>query len=89
MVIIDKCGMRGGATFCVVILYLFFGQIRQGRIQDGTKIGHRGSPSSRNFSPADGKTTATNRMHSNDLEACGKKCCYFGFHSEVKFLTRF
>ena len=28
-------------------------------------------------------------MHSNDLEACGKKCCYFWFHSEVKFLTRF
>ena len=21
--------------------------------------------------------TATNRMHNNDLEACGKKCCYF------------
>ena len=28
-------------------------------------------------------------MDSNDLEACGKKCCYFWFHSEVKFLTRF
>ena len=28
-------------------------------------------------------------MHSSDLEACGKKCCYFWFHSEVKFLTRF
>ena len=28
-------------------------------------------------------------MHSNDLEACGKKCCYFWFQSEVKFLTRF
>ena len=28
-------------------------------------------------------------MDSNDLEACGKKCCYFSFHSEVKFLTRF
>ena len=28
-------------------------------------------------------------MHSNDLKACGKKCCYFWFHSEVKFLTRF
>ena len=21
-------------------------------------------------------------MHINDLEACGKKCCYFWFHSE-------
>ena len=28
-------------------------------------------------------------MHSSDLEAFGKKCCYFWFHSEVKFLTRF
>ena len=28
-------------------------------------------------------------MHSNDLKACGKKCCYFWFHSDVKFLTLF
>ena len=28
-------------------------------------------------------------MHNSDVEACGKKCCYFWFHSEVKFLTRF
>ena len=28
-------------------------------------------------------------MHSNDLEACGKKCCYFWFQSEVKFFTVF
>ena len=28
-------------------------------------------------------------MHSNDLEAGGLKCCYFRFHSKVKFLTRF
>ena len=28
-------------------------------------------------------------MDSNDLEACWKKCCYFWFHSEVKFFTRF
>ena len=32
---------------------------------------------------------ATNQMDSNDLEACEKKSCYFWFHSEVKFLTRF
>ena len=26
-----------------------------------------------------------NRMHSNDLEACGKKCCYFWvpFRSQI------
>ena len=34
---------------------------------------------------SDWKATATNRMHSSDLEACGKKCCYFWFHSKVKF----
>ena len=28
-------------------------------------------------------------MHNNDLEEFGKKCHYFLFHSEVKFLTRF
>ena len=32
------------------------------------------------------KATATNRMHSNDLEACGMKLCCFWFHSDVKFL---
>ena len=34
----------------------------------------------------DWKATATNQMYSNDLEACGMKCCYFLFHSEVIFL---
>ena len=38
---------------------------------------------------SDQKATSTNRMHSSDLEAFGKKCCYFWFHSEVKFLTCF
>ena len=28
-------------------------------------------------------------MHRNDLESCGMYYCYFWFHSEVKFLTRF
>ena len=60
----------------------FSARSAKGRIQGGAKIGHGGSPSDR-------KATATNRMHSNDQEACGKKCSYFWFHSEVKFLTRF
>ena len=61
----------------------------QGRIQGGAKIGHGGgSPSSTTFS-SDRKATATNRMYSNDLEACAMKYCYFWFHSEVKFLMRF
>ena len=62
---------------------VFFGQIHPGRGKKG-----QGAPSSKTSS-SDRKTTATNRMHNNDLEACGKKCCYFWFHSQVKFLTRF
>ena len=60
----------------------------QGRIQGGAKIGH-GGPLLQETSSSDRKATATNRMHSSDLETCGEKCCYFWFHSEVKFLTRF
>ena len=47
----------------------------QGRIQGGAKIGH-GGPLLQESSSSDRKATATNRMDSNDLEACGKKCCY-------------
>ena len=54
----------------------------QGRIQGGAKISH-GGPLLQETSSSDWK--ATNRMHSHDLEACGNKCCYFWFHSEVKF----
>ena len=54
----------------------------------GAKLCH-GGPLLQNTSSSDRKATTTNRMHSNDLEACGKKCCYFWFHSEVKFLTCF
>ena len=60
----------------------------QGRIQGGAKIGH-GGPLLQRTSASVWKATATNRMYSNDLEAFGKKCCYFWFHSQVKFLTRF
>ena len=60
----------------------------QGRIQGRAKIGH-GGPLFQETSSSDRKATETNRMHSSDLETCGKKCCYFWFHSEVKFFTRF
>ena len=66
----------------------FSARSAQGRIQGGAKIGH-GGPLFQQTSSSDQKATETNQMHSNDLEACGKKCCYFWFHSEVKFLTRF
>ena len=56
----------------------------QGQIQGRAKIGHRGLllPET---SSSDRKATATNGMYNNDLEACGMKCHYFLFHSEVKF----
>ena len=38
-------------------------------------------------SSSDLKATATNRIHSSDLEACVMKCCCFWFHSIVKFFT--
>ena len=60
----------------------------QGQIQGGAKIRHEG-PLLQRTSSSVGKATATNRMHSNDLLACGMKCCYFWFHSKFKFLMRF
>ena len=48
-----------------------------------------GGPLLQENSSSDRKATATNHMRSSDLKACGKKCCYFWFQSEVKFLTRF
>ena len=66
----------------------FWARSAQGWIQGGAKIGH-GGPLLQETSSSDRKATVPNRMHNNDLEACEKKCCYFWFHSEVKFLTRF
>ena len=79
--------MKRGRDEVLMVPYkrcCFSARSAEGRIQGGAKIGHRGSPSS-----SDRKATATNRMHSNDLEGCGKKCCYFSFHFKVKFLTPF
>ena len=59
-----------------------------GRIQGGAKLGH-GGPLLQRTTSSDWKATSTNQMHSSDLEAFGKKCCYFWFHLEVKFLMRF
>ena len=60
----------------------------QGLIQGWAKIGPGGSLLQRTSS-SDRKATATYWMHSSDLEAFGKKYCYFWFHWEVKFLTGF
>ena len=66
----------------------FSARSTQGRIEGGAKVGH-GGPLLQETSSSDRKATVTNRIHSIDLEAFGKKYCYFWFHSEVKFLTRF
>ena len=57
----------------------------QGQIQGEAKIGHWGGLLQK--SSSDLKATATNRIHSSDLEACVMKCCCFWFHSIVKFFT--
>ena len=66
----------------------FLARSVQGRIQGGAKVGH-GGPLLQRTSASDWKAIATNRMHSNDLEACGMLYCYIWFHSKVKFLTHF
>ena len=48
-----------------------------GAVPGRGKIGHGGSPSLKTSS-SDRKATTTNRIHSNDLEACVMKCCCFG-----------
>ena len=79
----------GWSTQGPLQVLLFFGQIRPGRIQGGGGKICRGGPLLKRTSSSDRKDTATNRMHSSDLEASGKKCCYFWFHSKVNTLTRF
>ena len=82
--------MKLGRDKVLVVPYkccCFSARSAQGRIQGGAKIGH-GGPLLQETS-SDWKAKATNRMHRNDLEACGKKCCLFWFHSEVNCLTRF
>ena len=59
-------------------MLLFFGQIPPGA-DPGRGLNRHGGPLLQETSSSDWKATATNRMHSNDLKACGKKCCYFWF----------
>ena len=62
-------------------------------IQGGAKIGHGGSPSSGNFSLQSGRLSATNRMHSSDLETSWEEVLLFlvPFRSQIfdAFLTSF
>ena len=54
----------------------------------GQKYVNEGSLLQRTSSSA-WKATAIKPMHGSDLKAYGKKRCYYGFHSEVKYLTVF
>ena len=83
--------MKLGMDEVLRVPYMFQGILAkyvQGRIQGGANIGN-GGPLLQETSSSDWSATATNGMQINDLEACEKKCCYFWFRSEVKFLTRF
>ena len=83
--------MKHGRDEVLMVPYkccCFSARSAQGWIQGGAKIGH-GGPLLQETSSSDRKATGTNRMHSNDLKACGKKCCYFWFHSEVKIFDAF
>ena len=60
-----------------------------GWIQGGAKTGHLGSPSSKNFFfRLEGHSNKPN-AYCNDLEACGKKRCYFWFHLDIVILPYF
>ena len=63
---------------------VFWPDLPKGGSRAGRKIGDGGLL--QESASSDWKATATNQMYSNDLEACGMKCCYFLFHSEVNFL---
>ena len=65
----------------------FSARSAQGRIQGGAKLGHGGPLLQRTSSYW--KATATNRKDSSDLEACGKKCCYFWFHFRSQIFDAF
>ena len=62
----------------------------QGQIKGGAKLFH-GDPLQRTSS-SDRKASATNQVHSNGLEACGKSVAIFGpFRNQIfdAFLTSF
>ena len=57
------------------------------RARQNRSPGGGGVPLLQKTSSSDLKATATNRIHSSDLEACVMKCCCFWFHSVIKFLS--
>ena len=72
--------MKEGGGVALIHVYVserVLARSTQGRIQGRAKIGDGGLL--QESASSDWKATATNQMYSNDLEACGMKCCYFLF----------
>ena len=70
-----------------VQVLLFFGQIHPGA-DPGWGKNRSGGPLLQRTSSSEWKASATKRMHINYL-TFQKKCCFFWFHAEIKFLTHF
>ena len=77
-----KCSWPGT---CIKMFWPYLPRGRSRAMQNRSPGG--GCPFFKETSSSDLKATATNRIHSSDLEACGMKCCCFWFHSVVKVLT--
>ena len=79
-----KCSWPG------TCIKMFWPYLPRGRSRARQNRSPGGGPLLQKTSSSDLKATATNRIHSSDLEACVimvMKCCCFWFHSVVKFLT--
>ena len=85
----------GWSTQGPLQVLLFFGQIRPGVDPGRGQNRSFGGPLLQRTSSSEWKATASNRMHSSDLEVFGKKCCYLiflvSFGSQIfdAFLTSF
>ena len=68
--------MRHSIDEVLVVPYKYccFWSDPRGRIADGSSVVKNNVQFPNKTSPADLKATAVNRMHSNDLKACGKRC---------------
>ena len=72
-------------SWSLTSVVVFWPDPHRGGSRGGAKIGHGGGHLLQETSSSDRKATATNQMDSNDLEACGEKCCLFlvPFRSQI------
>ena len=77
---------KGWSIYGPLLVLFFSASSALGRIQGAAKIGH-GGPLLQRMSSSDQKATATNPMHGNDLEACGRSVVtvYREFFASGKF----